>query len=44
MGKDEDIERFEYIKKQERNLGQVIIGIEKREEENLKIMEKKFEE
>ncbi|MDM7901256.1 pyridoxal-phosphate dependent enzyme, partial [Brucella melitensis] len=44
LGPDDDIARFEYLKKSARNFGSVLIGIETRDAANFKLLEKKFAE
>ena len=44
LGPDDDIARFEYLKKSARNFGSVLIGIETRAPENFKILTQKLEE
>ncbi len=44
MGPDDDIARFEYLKKSARNFGSVLIGIETRDRKNFAVLEKRFEE
>jgi len=42
LGPEDDIARFEYLKKSARNFGSVLIGIETQHEENFALLEKKF--
>ncbi len=44
LGPDDDIARFEYLKKSARNFGSVLIGIETKDAANFKLLEKKFAE
>ncbi len=44
LGPEDDIARFEYLKKSARNFGSVLIGIETKDAANFKILEKKFAE
>lgn len=44
LGPDDDVARFEYLKKSARNFGSVLIGIETKEPSRFKILEKKFTE
>lgn len=44
LGKDDDITRFEYFKKTNRNFGSVLIGIETNKKKNFEILFKKMEE
>lgn len=44
LGPDDDIARFEYLKKSARNFGSVLIGIETKDAANFKTLEKKFAE
>lgn len=43
LGPDDDIARFEYLKKSARNFGSVLIGIETKDASNFKLLEKKFD-
>lgn len=42
LGPEDDIARFEYLKKSARNFGSVLIGIETQHEENFVLLEAKF--
>jgi threonine dehydratase len=42
MGPDDDIARFEYLKKSARNFGSVLIGIETRDRRNFDLLEARF--
>ncbi|MCZ4280293.1 threonine ammonia-lyase IlvA [Kiloniella laminariae] len=42
LGQDDDITRFEYLKKSARNFGSILIGIETKDPENFKILMEKF--
>ncbi|MEO3384985.1 threonine ammonia-lyase IlvA [Mesorhizobium sp. CAU 1741] len=44
LGPDDDIARFEYLKKSARNFGSVLIGIETRDAKNFDILRKRFAE
>lgn len=44
MGPDDDIARFEYLKKSARNFGSVLIGIETRDRKNFDLLAKRFRE
>jgi threonine dehydratase len=44
LGPEDDVARFEYLKKSARNFGSVLIGIETKDAANFKILEKKFAE
>lgn len=44
LGPEDDVARFEYLKKSARNFGSVLIGIETKNAGNFKILEKKFAE
>ena len=44
LGPDDDITRFEYLKKSARNFGSVLIGIETRDRRNFDILAKRFGE
>ncbi|UXO84214.1 threonine ammonia-lyase IlvA [Brucella intermedia] len=44
LGPEDDIARFEYLKKSARNFGSVLIGIETKNASNFKLLEKKFAE
>ena len=44
LGPDDDIARFEYLKKSARNFGSVLIGIETKERRNFDILAKRFDE
>lgn len=43
LGPDDDIARFEYLKKSARNFGSVLIGIETRERRNFDLLTARFE-
>lgn len=43
LGPDDDITRFEYLKKSARNFGSVLIGIETRDRRNFDLLQAKFE-
>ena len=43
-GPDDDIARFEYLKKSARNFGSVLIGIETKDAKNFDVLRKRFEE
>ncbi|MGS1093199.1 threonine ammonia-lyase IlvA [Aquamicrobium terrae] len=43
LGPDDDIARFEYLKKSARNFGSVLIGIETRDSRNFTTLQAKFE-
>ncbi|RVC10218.1 threonine ammonia-lyase IlvA, partial [Mesorhizobium sp. M7A.F.Ca.CA.002.15.2.1] len=43
LGPDDDIARFEYLKKSARNFGSVLIGIETRDRRNFDLLKAKFE-
>ncbi|QDY99662.1 threonine ammonia-lyase IlvA [Nitratireductor mangrovi] len=43
LGPEDDIVRFEYLKKSARNFGSVLIGIETRNRKNFAVLEKRFE-
>jgi len=42
LGPDDDIARFEYLKKSARNFGSVLIGIETRDRHNFDVLAKRF--
>jgi threonine dehydratase len=42
LGPDDDIARFEYLKKSARNFGSVLIGIETRDRRNFELLKAKF--
>ncbi len=42
LGPDDDITRFEYLKKSARNFGSVLIGIETRDRRNFDVLQKRF--
>ena len=42
LGPDDDIARFEYLKKSARNFGSVLIGIETRDRRNFDLLAKRF--
>ncbi|WP_343315997.1 threonine ammonia-lyase IlvA [Brucella sp. BE17] len=44
LGPEDDVARFEYLKKSARNFGSVLIGIETKNADNFKILNRKFEE
>lgn len=44
MGPDDDIARFEYLKKSARNFGSVLIGIETKDRRNFDVLAKRFHE
>ena len=44
LGPDDDIARFEYLKKSARNFGSVLIGIETKDRRNFVVLEKRFNE
>ena len=44
LGPDDDIARFEYLKKSARNFGSVLIGIETKDRHNFDILAKRFSE
>jgi threonine dehydratase len=44
LGPDDDIARFEYLKKSARNFGSVLIGIETKHAENFDLLIRRFEE
>ena len=44
LGPDDDIARFEYLKKSARNFGSVLIGIETRDARNFDILRRRFAE
>ncbi|MDN5928817.1 MAG: threonine ammonia-lyase IlvA [Hyphomicrobiales bacterium] len=44
LGPDDDIARFEYLKKSARNFGSVLIGIETKDRKNFTILARRFEE
>ena len=44
MGPDDDITRFEYLKKSARNFGSVLIGIETKDKKNFEVLRKRFDE
>lgn len=44
LGPDDDIARFEYLKKSARNFGAVLIGIETKASENFTVLLQKFED
>lgn len=44
LGPDDDIARFEYLKKSARNFGSVLIGIETRDAKNFDVLKKRFAE
>jgi threonine dehydratase len=43
LGPDDDIARFEYLKKSARNFGSILIGIETKDPDNFKQLVEKFE-
>jgi threonine dehydratase len=44
LGPDDDIARFEYLKKSARNFGSVLIGIETKDRRNFDVLTKRFRE
>ncbi|UXN02361.1 MULTISPECIES: threonine ammonia-lyase IlvA [unclassified Bartonella] len=44
LGPDDDVARFEYLKKSARNFGSVLIAIETKHKENFVLLNKKFDE
>lgn len=44
LGPEDDVVRFEYLKKSARNFGSVLIGIETREAKNFVVLRKRFDE
>ena len=44
LGPEDDIARFEYLKKSARNFGSVLIGIETKDARNFDVLRKRFEE
>ena len=44
LGPDDDISRFEYLKKSARNFGSVLIGIETKDRRNFDVLAKRFHE
>lgn len=44
LGPEDDVARFEYLKKSARNFGSVLIGIETKNADNFKILHRKFDE
>lgn len=44
LGPDDDITRFEYLKKSARNFGSVLIGIETKDRKNFDVLAKRFQE
>ncbi len=44
LGPEDDVARFEYLKKSARNFGSVLIGIETKNADNFKILNRKFDE
>lgn len=44
LGPEDDIARFEYLKKSARNFGSVLIGIETKDRNNFIVLNKRFEE
>ena len=44
LGPEDDIVRFEYLKKSARNFGSVLIGIETRDAKNFDVLRKRFDE
>lgn len=44
LGPDDDIARFEYLKKSARNFGSILIGIETRDRKNFSDLMARFEE
>ena len=43
LGPDDDIARFEYLKKSARNFGSILIGIETKHPDNFKLLVENFE-
>ncbi|TIW98764.1 MAG: threonine dehydratase, partial [Mesorhizobium sp.] len=43
LGPDDDIARFEYLKKSARNFGSVLIGIETKDHRNFDLLKANFE-
>ena len=43
LGPDDDIARFEYLKKSARNFGSVLIGIETKDRRNFDALKAKFD-
>ncbi len=43
LGPDDDIARFEYLKKSARNFGSVLIGIETKDRKNFKVLAERFD-
>jgi threonine dehydratase len=44
LGPDDDIARFEYLKKSARNFGSVLIGIETKDPKNFAVLTRRFNE
>ncbi len=44
LGPDDDIARFEYLKKSARNFGSVLIGIETKDRRNFAVLNKRFQD
>lgn len=44
LGPDDDIARFEYLKKSARNFGSILMGVETTDAKNFKLLHKKFDE
>ena len=44
LGPDDDITRFEYLKKSARNFGSVLIGIETKDRRNFDMLARRFQE
>ena len=44
LGPDDDIARFEYLKKSARNFGSVLIGIETKDRRNFSVLARRFDE
>jgi threonine dehydratase len=44
LGPDDDIARFEYLKKSARNFGSVLIGIETKDRKNFEVLARRFHE
>ncbi|MGN6773214.1 MAG: threonine ammonia-lyase IlvA [Rhizobiaceae bacterium] len=44
LGPDDDIARFEYLKKSARNFGSVLIGIETKDRKNFSVLARRFDE
>jgi threonine dehydratase len=44
LGPDDDVARFEYLKKSARNFGSVLIGIETKDAKNFDVLRRRFQE